>query len=296
MWAEAWATLPTPNRRLWGGGNLTAFTLFLLGRFGVPLFIFISGYYGMHFRSERLKDILIQVALYVIAFYYVSCLFLHTFNPHLAIYQLFGITNVWFVCYYVVLYVISDGINAVLDSFSKRTFTFVVLLLLYIAVGKWLVRENALTLFLMVEYYVIARYVRKYGSPYTRLIKWAGVPALLIYLAIQYVGYRTGHYETINPFMRSYYNPFLLVVAMSAVVAADGWKTSFPAINYAAGSVLAVYMLHENAYAPALLNPLFDFQHFSIVRALLLVLVIFVVCVAIDKIRLRATNKIKKPI
>ncbi len=241
---------------------------------------------------NRLIDILSQTFLYVILFYFIACLFLPDVSVYKSVCQIFGINSVWFICYYVVLYICSDGINVALDRFDFRTFTFVVLLLLYISVGKWYARESGMTLFIMVEYYVLARYVRRFGSSYASLLKWAWIPALLMYLAPLCWGYYTGHYIWAFRFLHNYHNPLLFVFAMSIVVAADNWHTNVPAINYVAGSVLAVYMLHENAYAPDLLVTFFGFEHFSPLRSVIVVLAIFAVCVCVDKLRQRLTRKL----
>lgn len=54
------------------------------------------------------------------------------------------------------------------------------------------------------------------------------------------------------------------------VVSADDFKTHNKTINYVAGSVLAVYMLHENCYTPEIVAPFLHFDNFSVLNATLL--------------------------
>ena len=71
-----------------------------LGKTGVPIFMFISGYYGVRFKWNRLKDILIQAVLYTIVFYSIACLFLPIFQFRVFVLQVFGVSGIWFVnCY-----------------------------------------------------------------------------------------------------------------------------------------------------------------------------------------------------
>lgn len=49
-----------------------------LGQTGVPVFMFISGYYGIHFKKNRLIDIILQCFVYIFLFYMVA----HIFYPN----------------------------------------------------------------------------------------------------------------------------------------------------------------------------------------------------------------------
>lgn len=265
-----------------------------LGKIGVPVFMFISGYYGVRFKWDRLKDILTQGVLYTIVFYSIVCLFLPIFQFRVFILQVFGVAGIWFVNCYIVLYVLSDGINAVLEKLDFKVFSIVVLILLYIAIGKWIGKEGGCNLFTMVEYYIIARYARKYAGRYKRAIKWMMIPSVVLFVLPICYGYCYGHYTAIYPYVFSYYNPLLILVAMSMVVAADDFPTHNKWGNYVAGSVLAVYMLHENCYTPEIVNPLFHFDDFSALNAVFVILLIFAVAIVIDKLRIKIFSSLRK--
>ena len=53
-------------------------------------------------------------------------------------------------------------------------------------------------------------------------------------------------------------------------------------------------MLHENCYTPKIVNPLLHFDHFSAVNAAVVILVVFVLAVAIDKIRIKVSSHLMK--
>lgn len=185
----------------WGGNSLPLIVMQALGKTGVPIFMFISGYYGVRFKWNRLKDILIQAVLYTIVFYSIACLFLPIFQFRVFVLQVFGVSGIWFVNCYIVLYILSDGINAVLDKLNFKAFSFVVLILLYIAVGKWIGKEGGCNLFTMIEYYIIARYVRKYVGSYKRIVKWMMIPSVVLFVLPICYGYSCGYYSAIYPYV-----------------------------------------------------------------------------------------------
>lgn len=120
------------------------------------------------------------------------------------------------------------------------------------------------------------------------------MPSVVLFMLPICYGYCYGHYTAIYPYVFSYYNPLLILVAMSMVVAADDFKTYNKMVNYVAGSVLAVYMLHENCYVPEIVNPLFHFDNFSVLNAILIVVAVFAVAVCIDKIRIKICSSLMK--
>lgn len=280
-----------------GGNSLPLIIIHALGMIGVPVFIFISGYYGVKFRWDRLKDILSQCVLYTLVFYLISCIFLPLFQIRILLLQVFGLSGMWFVYCYVILYILSDGINAVLEKFDFKSFTIIVFIIIYISIGKWIGKENGCNLFTMLEYYIIARYAKRFADRYKKYIKWTIVPSIIFFVIPICYGYCSGHYSLIRPYIFCYYNPMLILIAMSLVIAADDYKTRNRMINYVANSVLAVYMLHENCYTPKLFNPLLHFENFNSLNALLVVFTIFTIAICIDKIRIEIiTLLIKKKI
>lgn len=265
-----------------------------LGQLGVPIFLFISGYYGIHFKANRLKDIIIQCFLYTFVFYILFCLFVPEIRSfRVSVLQMFGMSQLWFVYSYIVLYLFSDGINQVLDNLSFKQYTMIVLLLLYITTGLWIAKAGGTNILIMLEYYTIARYVRKYMSyKWKGRMVWFTFPALIMFLTPVLVGCFTNHVAGIQPYVNKYFNPFLLLLSMTLVVSADTIKTYLKPVNYVASSMLAVYMIHESAYLPTLVTSLFGLEEYNFIRICGVIIMIILVAVAVDKMRLLITNKI----
>lgn len=68
-----------------------------LGQTGVPIFMFISGFYGIRFKHNRLIDMLIQCFIYTIIFYSLSCLIAsELWSSRIFTLNLFGPSTLWF--------------------------------------------------------------------------------------------------------------------------------------------------------------------------------------------------------
>ncbi|MBP3470758.1 MAG: acyltransferase family protein [Paraprevotella sp.] len=280
-----------------GGANdnvLLQLIMHSLGQLGVPIFLFISGYYSIRFKANRLKDIIIQCFLYTFVFYILFCLFVPEIRSfRVSVLQMFGMSQLWFVYSYIVLYLFSDGINHVLDNLSFKQYTMIVLLLLYITTGLWIAKAGGTNILIMLEYYTIARYVRKYMSEkWKGRMVWFTFPALIMFLTPVLVGCFTNHVAGIQPYVNKYFNPFLLLLSMTLVVSADTIKTYSKPVNYVASSMLAVYMIHESAYLPTLVTSLFGLEEYNFIRICGVIIMIILVAVAVDKMRLLVTNKI----
>lgn len=207
--------------------------------------------------------------------------------------QLFGMSQLWFVYSYIVLYLFSDGINYVLGRLSFNPYTLFILLFLYITIGLWIAKANGSNILISLEYYAIARYVHKYmDEVWKRRMVWFTIPVLVVFLFPVFIGYFTNHVQVIQLYVNKYYNSFLLLLAMTLVVSADTIKTYSRTVNYVASSMLAVYMIHESSYLPVLVKPLFGFEEYNFMRICGVILMIIIIAVVIDKMRMLITTKI----
>ena len=104
--------------------ELSKILLHSLGQTGVPIFMFISGFYGMKFKKNRLIDMMIQCFIYTTVFYLIACIIKpELWGTRVFVLNLFGPSTQWFFYSYVVIYLFSDAINDFLKglSFSKHS-------------------------------------------------------------------------------------------------------------------------------------------------------------------------------
>lgn len=104
------------NERIQEKGLFLHTVLHHLGMLGVPCFMFVSGYYGIKFRENRFVDITFQCLFYALLTF-AGC---YAFCGYRNIQQLFFFNNWWFVLAYVVIYMLSSGLNYIIEILSAK--------------------------------------------------------------------------------------------------------------------------------------------------------------------------------
>lgn len=133
----------------------------------VNVFIFISGYYGIKLRKEKLINMFLQAAF----FYFVIILIRHFFQIEAlplkyVLFNAFPLTNIawWFLICYVVLMIISPIVEKGIASMNKREFSIVLFLLFFVnSIGTWQNHyHTGSDLMGLLTIYLIGRYVKIY--------------------------------------------------------------------------------------------------------------------------------------
>lgn len=265
-----------------------------MGQTGVPIFMFISGFYGIKFKFSRLVDIFIQCFLYTVVFYSI-CSWIEPalWNYRIFVLNLFGPSTLWFIYCYIIIYLFSYPINEFLNNLSFQKFSIIVILFLYFNIGLWILKSSSLNLFTLLGLYVIARYTRLhlYGKLHKYTI-WMIIPSIIIYLLPAYIGWHFNCIDKIQPYINKYYNPFILPICISLIITAHKYTFHNKYINSLASSALACYVIHESSYFPYFVKPFFKFEHYSIPRIVIVTLCIYLFCYVIDKIRTSLQHKI----
>lgn len=265
-----------------------------LGQAGVPIFMFISGFYGMKFKKNRLIDMMIQCFIYTTVFYVMACCIKpELWGTRVFVLNLFAPSTQWFFYSYVVIYLFSDTINDFLNGLSFKRFTLIVILLLYFSIGLWIMKSSALNMFSLLELYVIARYTRLHlYKRINRYAVWFVLPTIILYLLPAYIGWQFNCIDKIQPYVNKYYNPFLVILCIPLIITADKYAFYNRYINSLASTALACLFIHANFYFPSFANPFFHFGEYSIVRIVLVSIGIYLFCYVIEKLRISIQNQI----
>lgn len=160
-------TLPGGNFELLSLGNQCAIDgLKALVHLGVTGFIFISGYYGVSLKWNKVASLYIQITTYcLLSLILMVVVFGETFtisklvNVFLSLFD-----GPWFTSFYFLLMLLSPIINKGISSIDRRTFSVIVILLLFIMYfTMWLrKRPAAISLHLFVIIYLVGRYLAMY--------------------------------------------------------------------------------------------------------------------------------------
>lgn len=274
-----------------------------MGQTAVPIFMFISGYYGMKCKMNRVMDMLIQCLLYYGVFWFIAKLLLRmdVGGVRVAVLSLFGVSNLWFMYGYMVIYLLSDGINQTIDKLNFRQYAILVSFLMYVSIGLWIIKASALNMFILLEIYIVARFIKKYmNDKWKNRMAWFILPSAIIFLLPVFYGWNQGSVSSVMPYVNKYYNPFILLFAMTLVVSADKCNMSLipvpcrKTINWFASSVLATYLITSSSYFSPYGYELFHPEEFNVVWILFVASSIVLVCCLIDKLRIYVTKLIKK--
>lgn len=277
----------------------------LLGDLGVAVFLLISGYFRSSFRIRALSRLLAQVWFYSVGLFLV-CRFVlgcpYTGEMLLQVFLPTIYNEYWFFTAYMILFLMSPFINAMLDNLSRQQLkTMLILMVVLWSVIPGLTKQHLyaaeLPQFLM--YYCLGAYFRMY--PHNRLqkksLQWAltvGTFAVLFGLTVL-----LGYLERMTPeaFGASarLYNrnsPLVLAAAvglLSLAVYAKPFTSRF--INTLGGCTFGVYLIHDNPVVRELLWK--DWLHWGhyftsgsfILRMAASVVLVYGVCTAVEWIR-----------
>ena len=107
-----------------------------IGKLGVPVFVFISGWYGLKYRKERFWEMVGMCIFYAL----ISCIGCQLLYGQVRFLELpFSINLWWFMAAYLSIYLLSPGINHFIDTCDKWQVLLAVLTITYISFGDYFV-------------------------------------------------------------------------------------------------------------------------------------------------------------
>lgn len=265
---------------------------------GVPLFIMISGYFGIHPSLRGCCRLLV-----IIGFYSVALLFLEMVTlggGNLSKLLFISHSPYWFIKSYLYLFIFAPVINLFLNKSSRMEFICFIVALVFIQYidvvkGDELL-GNGKSLINFIFLYVIGHILKKTET------HWMTVKTgyLLIFLSLislceivflsNYDGTLVGSF-----FMRtgfSYCGPLTIISAITIFIIFGKLKIKSTAINIIALSVFPIYLLHESIFFKYWIHILVSYLFVDneinnlllFVNMIILTIIIMVVCVLIDKL------------
>lgn len=264
-----------------------------LGKLGVPIFVFISGYYGIKFKGKRLLELIIMTFFYALLSVLVYDIIYGAFN----IKNLLIFTNHWwFITAYICLYLLSDGINYVLEKISKWQLLTIVAIFYFISFGDLIVNSaNIGGLYIMFTMYLSARWIKLYFTETMQKYCWMLFPVLLFCrISIIFCGYHF-HHLGVLPYINSYVNPLSMITAASLFYCFLKIKECHykKIIQWFSSSALAVYLFSEGPCGQKLFAPLFpEKNNWNLILFLFGSMITYVIIACIDKIRIMIINKL----
>lgn len=285
----------------------------LIGHTGVVLYMLISGYFQCEstFKIRSLSRLLAQVWFYSLGLFLV-CRFVfgYSYTPRMLL-EVFLPTlynEYWFFTVYIVLFLMSPFINAMLSGISRRQLESMIVMMaafwfLLPTLTEQTMYGTELPQFLL--FYLIGAYFRKFPDNLfqKKAVRWAAVLVPLVLWVGLSVGF--GYMERYTPeafgASHRYFerNSILTLCAAVGLFALAIYGKSFSSsfVNLLGGSTFGVYLIHDNPAVRELLwkNWLHWGDYFTsgsfIPRLVGSIVLVYAVCTAIEWLRQKTVAK-----
>lgn len=279
---------------IWDNLLLTKLLVHSTGQLGVPGFIFISGYFGLKFNTYRFVDLIVQCFIYSLFFFLMILPFTNIFGIRETVLNVFFLSGWWFMWSYLVLYFISPALNHLVVSMTKNQFILLLGLLFFISTGLWIYKQSATNIFILLEIYFIARYVKLHVKDSLKSKAWLlTIFSGLLFYGIVITGYFS-HNLKVMSYINSYYNPLIIVFTGSLIVFFESIKGSSKIINWITPNLLAVYLITESFYGIQIFRKWFYIPNeYPIFYFVIMGLLLMMFCVLIDKLRILVLGKLE---
>lgn len=250
---------PYPNSSQIAEAPVLPFLRFSVSGFyvcSVDVFVLISGWFGIRYKTERLLSIIFQTLFFSILIYLVLLLWKPSQYQNLDALStviLFHSDDYWFIKAYIGLYLFAPLLNKYIESATEKQLrTFLIIFYYFQTIYGWLNLygahwfEGGFSMVSFMGLYILARYVRLHLN-----INRGKFFFLSIYMAI---GIGLGLLAFILAALDikiygrllTYTNPLVIIESVCLVVFFSKLHIQSRFINAMAASCLAIYLLHAN--------------------------------------------------
>lgn len=274
----------------------------------VNLFVLLSGWYGIHPKRKRLLEFLFQILFFNILFFGIYTII----SPEKTLTR-DGIGSIfmlderfWFVKAYLLLYLISPILNSYLEKAPQKQFKWILIcFFLFQTVYGWLFPsvswfKYGYSTISFIFIYLLASFLRKY-----RIQIGGGKSLIVIYVIFVFLNSVLSFASVyLN---RSYYierliaynSPMVIIASVAMFLYFTKIHLKSGLINMVAISSFAAFLFHANhffveeVYRPWL-KEWFATDTFTLfsIKALVFIVLIFVLSIILDKIRIKVWKQI----
>lgn len=284
----------------------------------VNIFILISGFYSIKWKTKSISSLLFQTYFFIFLIYGMLLLTGSiTFNLKTFFLRLNGIAVAyWFITAYVGLYILSPVLNAFAEKVTRKQFlVFLVVFYLVQFYYQLFFNPNYASGYSILSFsglYLIGRFLNLHPGNQTantathkqkniqHIIAFLIITFLITVLAIALkinLSDEGGSIKKDHLFGFIYNNPLVIIQSIVIFLIFKNYNIRSKFINYCASSVLAIYLVHMHPDIKQLFyhytTSLYD--HAFIMQTILLIglfAVIFVLSILLDKIRIALFNRL----
>ena len=263
------------------------------GKFGVAIFVMISGYFLVNskFKIKKLIKLVLQIWFYSVAIYLILCLCgLTKFTSEDFVWLCFPISNKinHFVTKYIIIFLLSPFINKMLHALSQKQHLALVLVSLgMFTLFKYSIGiKSDLTIFFIL--YFIGSYLRLHKIPFkkTKLNYLLLSLAILVVYAIVIL---VKNFTKMNTYTET--NLLMILLATLVMFLFEQFEIKSKAINFIATTTFGIYLIHDHYYLTHVLwdnifaNASFGLSPYLFLYGIFAVVMVFVCGGIIDLFR-----------
>lgn len=266
---------------------------------GVPVFVMISGYFGIRPSIKGLFKLLITCFIYVSITNVI--MWMITGGGKFPFSKLLIVSSShWFVRTYIYLYLFSPVLNAYIKRADGIKLFYLLSVLLFINVyvgfiGKDISLTEGKTLSNFCLFYVIGACLCRWNYMLKRISsKWYFCAFALLNLIIcsGYYGLQPSLAAFVWKLSFPYHSPFILISSALFICMIANMQIQSAGVNRIAKSTFAIYLLHCSGLAMDLINkPIIRQMIENTNQGILLLLylflyaiIVFIVCIVIDQV------------
>ena len=223
----------------------------------VDLFVLITGWFGTTFRPKGALKLVLQV-VYISIVMTLFAMLMDYKLPTKAIDFFRPLWSYWFVCSYLVLYLLTPVLNAFVEKSDERTLRHFLITFYVCVIPASFIFADLLNGYAAVPFmglYLLGRYLRLYLAPRLEQVKkwkflaiWVGCVAgmtLLVWGAGMIAQPCIG---AIIPVYVAYTNPVLIIASASLLLFFSRMQFQCKVVNWFAAGSFAVYLTHQHTF------------------------------------------------
>lgn len=261
--------------------------LLSLGKCGVTGFVFISGYYGISLKRNKIGAMVAMLLFYILLLAAIGGQGLGIVKSMLHPWD-----SWWFIGSYIVICVLAPIINKGIEALTKPQFRNILLFMIfYEYVGKFIGMDNSHDTIFMLTIFTTARYTRLYITPSLcknskrrKFVVWTAFFSGMVLFTLPILFSMVGG-EKLNKLFISNNNILLVVFTTCLVITLDRMKFVNKYINYMSASTLAIYLLTDNGVTRKPLDTWLLKELLDGAMGVVYILAVAILCLVIDKVR-----------
>lgn len=321
IFGGAWSFPTEESREVFQNGTFIYEILYFGGKFGVHIFIMITGYFMTSSRISAKSIFKFWVPVFTWSIIFLFLTLLGMPSEGIASFteivkSVFPIifNRYWFAQSYLILYLLIPVLNAIHKGVSKKVrfylmlFLFITMIVIPTFTTQYLIGNNPVPLFILL-YYIgatvkdLERWISKRKKIFRIMLPLSFIIYVFSVFFFNIIGLslKSGTILTHSTILSSQYSLIELLFSVSVFVLFTQLKISNSRlINITASSTFGIYLIHDNYFFRSTLwrniiniNNLLDMNQFvALGRLLIYVLLIFIACSLIEQLR---SYVMKKP-